>query len=80
MKLVVSTAFLFALIGTALAGTGALDSSKVRFANAASDACIANCANENASCKRVCPTTLSAPCLNACDSQMQTCRQGCQNR
>lgn len=80
MKMVIGTAFLFALIGTAVAGTSAVNNSRVRFANAASDACMASCANENASCKRVCPTTLSTPCLGACDSQMQTCRQGCQNR
>lgn len=53
---------------------------KLRVADAVVDVCFANCANQNASCKRVCPTTLSAPCLSACDSQSQTCRLSCQNR
>jgi hypothetical protein len=47
---------------------------------ASADACMANCSNQNASCKRVCPTTFSTPCLNACDSQAQTCQRGCQAR
>jgi hypothetical protein len=50
---------------------------KLRVADS-SDACFANCANQNASCKRVCPTTFNTPCLSACDSQLQICRQGCQ--
>ncbi len=53
---------------------------KLRLAGAQTDACVASCATQNASCKRVCPTTLSAPCVNSCDSQMQTCVQSCQNR
>jgi hypothetical protein len=44
------------------------------------DACVANCTNQAASCKRVCPTTLNTPCLNACDSQQQTCQQGCRRK
>ena len=54
--------------------------SKFRVADATYDACIANCESQNASCKRVCPTTLRTPCVSACDSQMQTCRQSCQAR
>jgi len=53
---------------------------KLRFADATSQACIANCDNQNAACKRVCPTTLGAPCFAACDSQAQVCRQSCQPR
>jgi hypothetical protein len=49
----------------------------LRLADAASDACVASCASQNDSCKRVCPTTLGAPCQSACDSQAQTCRQNC---
>jgi hypothetical protein len=44
------------------------------------DACVASCATQSASCKRVCPATFNTPCLNACDNQEQTCRQGCQRR
>jgi hypothetical protein len=80
MKLVLGVALLFSLFGPAVAGTSIVGNSKLRFADAAADACFANCANANASCKRVCPTTFSTPCLSACDSQMQTCRQSCQNR
>jgi hypothetical protein len=80
MKLALGAALLFSLAGTAVAGTNSVDFSKMRFADAAADACFANCASENASCKRVCPTTFSTPCLSACDSQLQTCRQSCLKR
>jgi hypothetical protein len=81
MKIAFSAAtLLLALIGTALADPGVVTKTKLRFADAAADACFANCANESASCKRVCPTTFSTPCLSACDSQAQTCKQACQNR
>jgi len=52
----------------------------LRLADATSQACIANCDNQNAACKRVCPTTLSTPCFVSCDSQTQVCRQTCQPR
>lgn len=55
-------------------------STRLRVADAAADACFANCANANAACRRVCPATFSTPCLSACDSQAQTCRQGCQSK
>jgi hypothetical protein len=71
---------LVAALLLSLAGTTGVSAAKLRLADAAADACFANCANENASCKRVCPTTLSTPCLSACDSQMQTCTQSCRNR
>ena len=80
MKLAFSAAFLLALIGPALADPSIALQSRLRFADATTEACFANCANENASCKRVCPITFNTPCLSACDSQMQTCRQSCQNR
>jgi hypothetical protein len=80
MKLVLCAAFSLLLIGTAAAGQGNVSIGKLRLADAASDACFANCASQNASCKRACPTTLGAPCQSACDSQAQTCRQSCQNR
>ena len=78
MKLAIGAAVIFSIIGTAAAGSSSAGFSKLRFADAAADACFANCASQNTSCKRVCPTTFSIPCLNACDSQAQTCRQGCQ--
>lgn len=73
-------AFLMVLNATAVAEPGVLLKKKLLFADAASDACFANCADQNASCKRVCPTTLSTPCLSGCDIQAQTCRQSCQSR
>jgi hypothetical protein len=79
-KLALGTALVVVLVATAVAEPGVALKGKLRFADAAADACMANCANENASCKRVCPTTFSTPCLSACDSQVQTCRQGCQRR
>ena len=80
MRTVLGAAFLVALIGAAVAEPGVPFNRKLLYADAAADACFANCTNANASCKRVCPTTFSTPCLNACDSQAQTCRQSCQNK
>lgn len=80
MRAVLSVAFLMVLVGTAVADPGVLTRKKLLLADAASDACFASCADRNASCKRVCPTTLSTPCLSGCDTQAQTCRQSCQNR
>jgi hypothetical protein len=60
-------------------GTTNMSIGRYRVADNA-DACVANCANQAASCKRVCPTTFNTPCLNACDGQQQTCQQGCQRR
>lgn len=78
MKLVLGAAILMSLFGVAAANTISIGNGKLRLADAAADACFANCVSQNESCKRVCPTTLGAPCLSACDSQAQTCRQGCQ--
>jgi hypothetical protein len=80
MKSALAAALVLALAGTAFAQTGTDLRTRLRLADATSDACMANCSNANASCKRVCPTTFNAPCLSACDSQAQTCRQGCQPR
>ena len=77
MKFVFCAVLSLAFIGTAAAGQDNVSIGKLRLADAASDACLANCASQNDSCKRVCPTTLGAPCQSACDSQAQTCRQGC---
>lgn len=77
MKLALCAVLSLALIGTAAAGQSNVSFGKLRLADATSDACLANCASQNDSCKRVCPTTLGAPCQSACDSQAQTCRQGC---
>jgi hypothetical protein len=78
MKLVISAAILLAICGTAFAEAGIR--SKMRVADATADTCFSNCASENASCKRACPTTFNTPCLSSCDSQMQTCRGGCQRK
>ena len=80
MKLALCAVLSLLLIGTAAAGQNGLSIGKLRLADAASDACLASCASQNDSCKRVCPTTLGAPCQSACDSQAQTCRQSCQRR
>lgn len=65
-------------LGSAWAGN--FSPAKLRLADAAADACMSSCDNQNAACKRVCPTTLGAPCIASCDSQAQVCRQGCQPR
>jgi hypothetical protein len=72
MKLVCSALFFLALVGTAEAG-----GHRLRFADAAADACVANCSTQAASCRRVCPSTFNTPCLSACDNQAETCRRGC---
>jgi hypothetical protein len=77
MKPLFGAALCFVFIGTATASTVSLKD-RVRFADAATDACFVSCASQADSCKRVCPTTFSPPCLSACDSQAQTCRQSCQ--
>ena len=77
MKLILSAVLSVLLIGSATAGQGNVSIGKLRLADAASDACVASCASQNDSCKRVCPTTLGAPCQSACDSQAHTCRQNC---
>ena len=79
MKLALSAALSLLLIGTAAAGQGNVSIGKWRMADATSDACFANCASTNDSCKRVCPTTLGAPCQSVCDSQAKTCREGCRS-
>lgn len=80
MRAALGAALLIGLLGSAVAEPSVAFKSKLRVADAAADACFASCANENASCKRVCPTTFASPCFSACDSQAQTCRQGCQSR
>jgi hypothetical protein len=80
MRLVLSVTFLLAVAAPALAVHDVAVKNKLRFADATSDACFANCASQNDSCKRVCPTTFSTPCVSACDSQAQTCRLSCQSR
>jgi len=77
MKLALCAVLSLLLIGSAAAGQANVSIGKLRLADAASDACFASCASQNDSCKRVCPTTLGAPCQSACDSQAQTCRESC---
>lgn len=52
----------------------------LRLAEAASDACLADCANRATQCRQACPSTFGAPCQQACDSQLQSCRNGCRPR
>jgi hypothetical protein len=80
LRTTLGVAILMALLGTAAAEPGLPLQRSLRFADATADACFANCANVNASCKRVCPTTLSTPCISTCDSQAQTCRESCKSR
>ena len=80
MKLALCAVLSLLLIGTAAAGQSNISIGKLRLADAATDACFANCGSQNDACKRVCPTTLGAPCQSACDSRAQTCRLSCQNR
>ena len=79
MKWILGGLLLITLVGTASAETTA-GHIRQRLASAATDACLASCSSDNASCKRVCPTTFGTPCLASCDSQYQTCTQSCQNR
>jgi hypothetical protein len=80
MRMALSAVVLAILSGTALAESATGFKARLRVADAAADACFASCADQSASCKRVCPTTFSTPCLSGCDAQAQTCRQSCQNR
>jgi len=79
MKFALCAVLSLLLIGTAAAGQGNVSIGKLRLADAASDACNANCASQNDACKRVCPTTYGAPCQSVCDTQAQTCRQSCRS-
>jgi hypothetical protein len=80
MKWFLGGVLIVTLAGAALAETGTAGNMRPRFASAASDACQANCSNTAAQCKRVCPAVFGTPCLASCDSQYQTCQQGCQGR
>jgi hypothetical protein len=80
MKFAMAATVFLALIGSAFANGGNIQASKFKFADASSDACVAGCSTQNASCKRTCSATFNTPCLNACDSQAQTCMRGCQTR
>lgn len=80
MRVVVALIIGLSLSQFAQASTEDFSRAKLRVADASTQACIANCDNQNAACKRVCPTTLGAPCAASCDSQAQVCRQGCRPR
>jgi hypothetical protein len=73
MKLVISAVLAFSF---ATAATAQPNGAQTKIAQAA-NACLANCANQDASCRRSCPSTLSGPCLSSCDAQTRSCRQGC---
>jgi hypothetical protein len=79
MKSALIVVVTFALFAVVSANAGAANKVGLRVANA-TDVCLANCSSEKASCQRVCPTTFNVPCLNACDSQEQFCKQNCQRR
>lgn len=80
MRIVLALIVILALPPFAQASTENFSRAKLRLADASSDACRANCNNQNEACKRVCPTTLGAPCSVSCDSQAEVCRQSCQPR
>lgn len=80
MKRALSVVLLLSLTSAAALAGDSFSPVKLRIADAASDACLANCATQNASCQRVCPTTLATPCINNCQVQAQTCRENCQRR
>ena len=61
------------------AQTTARSSIGVRIVDA-TDACLSDCQQQSASCKRACPPTFSTPCTSSCDSQEQICRQRCRPR
>jgi hypothetical protein len=68
------------LLTASPANAGPNEASKVRLAQASSQACMSNCTTQAESCKRACPQTFSTPCLSACDSQAQTCTRACQTK
>jgi hypothetical protein len=76
-----ATVGLFALLiaGATAAHAGSANESPWRVAQNA-NACLINCASQNDSCKRMCPSSYSGPCLSACDNQAQFCQQNCQRR
>ena len=76
MKLLTGAAVLLSLCASATAGSS-VNIGKLRVADAAADACFANCAAQNNSCKRTCPASFNMPCLSSCDAQAQSCQQGC---
>jgi hypothetical protein len=75
MRLMYSGLLLLVLTGMASAGA-----QKLRFADATSDACAANCSTQAASCKRACPATFSTPCVTSCDNRAETCQRSCRAR
>ena len=79
MKLATIAFLVLMLSGAAVANPGMGRKTAWRVAQSA-DACLVNCASQNDSCKRMCPTSYSGPCVSACDNQAQFCRQSCQRR
>lgn len=77
MRLVICVTLLGLLATPALADQ---HRNRLRIADATTDACLANCATQNASCQRVCPTTLATPCISSCQAQAQTCVQSCRRQ
>lgn len=80
LRTLVSAGLVLLLLGSVVyAGTYA-PVRPLRLADAASDACLADCANRATQCRQACPSTFGAPCQQSCDSQYQTCRSGCRPR
>lgn len=79
MKSTTIRVLLLILASTAVSDAGWGARAAWRVAQSA-NACLTNCASQNDSCKRICPTTYNGPCISACDNQAQVCRQACQGR
>ena len=78
MKPLLGAALCFVFIGTATAGAASLRD-RLRFADAASDACVASCASQADSCKRVCPLNSARPdskCRVEASAQFPSARSG----
>jgi hypothetical protein len=79
MKILLAAAFCLSILSVS-GQAASLSKAKPYLVSDNTDACVASCATQSASCKRVCPATFSTPCLNACDNQERTCRQACQRK
>jgi hypothetical protein len=75
-SVLIGTVFLLLSV-PAFATAGANTKVNLHLAEAANN-CLRDCETQNDSCKRLCPTTYSGPCISACDKQVQFCRQACQ--
>jgi hypothetical protein len=79
MKSAVIGIFALIFLEATSASAGSAGKTAWRVADAV-NACLVDCANQEQSCKRLCPATYNTPCIGACDNQAQFCRQNCQRR